>query len=342
MSIDLALLVIGDIKSNGGDESSGWIPRGVITEIAKKYKMSNSGTKKVWDRYVRTGSCSREVTSTLGKPAKLLHADVTYLEVMKTRTPTITAKQMNEHLQTVSATSVSNRSIGRAIKRRFSGGPWTFKRTVRVASQRFSFENLRYTDAYLNVLHRIEPRRIKFMDESGFKLNDVSNPNYGHSLVGQRCIDVVRYHRSPNQTLNLLMGLDGVSHAQVIDGASNSVTFADFIRQCVDTVGNYGEPALQPGDFLVLDNAPIHHSQVARTLNIWLNMQGIEVIFTPTYSPEFNAAEFCFHKIKQCLERPPFSAMCCTNFPFAIYSAIEEITVADARSFFTATGYLFL
>ena len=67
-------------------------------------------------------------------------------------------------------------------------------------------------------------------------------------------------------TLNQLVGLQGVGHVDVIDGAPNSMHFADYIRQCVETVDDYAVHALQPGDFLVVDNAPIHHSDVDRTL----------------------------------------------------------------------------
>ena len=118
--------------------------------------------------------------------------------------------------------------------------------------------------------------------------------------------------------------------------------FADYLRQCVETVDDYSVHALQPGDFLVVDNAPIHHSDVDRTLSIWLNAQDIEVIFTPTYSPEFNPAEFALNKIKRKLERPSLSQLAYRNIGVAIYSAVEEVSALDVRGFFEATGYLFV
>ncbi|XP_006815113.1 uncharacterized protein LOC102801000 [Saccoglossus kowalevskii] len=233
-------------------------------------------------------------------------------------------------------------TICRAVKTAFAGGKWTYKRTTKSAEQRFTLRNLRYTQAYLDTMHNIDPWRLKFMDESGFRVTTTANPNYGHALVGQRCVQFARYDPNPNITLNLLIGLQGVAHIEVLDGASNSMHFADFIWQCVETVDEYGVPALQPGDFLVLDNAPIHHSEIAQTLNMWLNTQGIEVIFTPTYSPEFNQAEFCFGKVKKTLERPPLSILAYHNLGVAIYSAVEDVSGADVRGFFEATGYLFV
>ena len=93
------------------------------------------------------------------------------------------------------------------------------------------------------------------MDESGFKLPEVCNPLYGHAPIGQRAIEVVRYHSRPNVTLHLLAGLGGVSHCKVTQGASYSATFMDFITKCVHSVTEYGVTALKPHDILVT----MHH-----------------------------------------------------------------------------------
>ncbi|XP_077982046.1 uncharacterized protein LOC144437051 [Glandiceps talaboti] len=341
VSEELGQLLVSDILRNGGNKLTGDIPRGVLTLVAKKYKFSRYGVHNIWKRYVKNNACAvvaKETTYT----GKLSQNDIAYLESLKTDEPSISYKEMKQQLTQFSATNVSLMTICRAVKHKFSHGPWTFKRVTRVAEQRFTLENLQYTQAYLDSLHDIDPWRLKFMDESGFRVTTVANPNYGHAFLGQRAVQVRRYDPTPNMTLNLLAGLQGVAHVQTLDGASNSMHFADFIRQCVETVDEYGVRALQPGDFLVVDNAPIHHSDIARELNLWLNMQGIEVIFTPKYSPEFNPVEFCFNKIKRTLERPPLSELAYRNLSVAIYSAVEEVSPADVHGFFSATGYLFV
>ena len=75
--------------------------------------------------------------------------------------------------------------------------------------------------------------------------------------------------------------------------------FVNFFHEAAANVNPLtGEPILQAGDTVVVDNCPTHHSQPARGLRRWLGEHGIEMLFTPVYSPEFNPAEFCFNKLK--------------------------------------------
>ena len=178
------------------------------------------------------------------------------------------------------------------------------------------------------------------MDESGFKLPEVCNPLYGHAPIGHRAIEVVRYHSRPNVTLHLLAGLGGVSHCKVTQGASDSATFMDFITECVHSVTAYGVLALKPHDILVIDNAPIHHSQTAQALRSWLEMQGIDVIYTPKYSPDMNPVEECFSKIKSVIRQPTYGDIVQANLSHGIYSATKSVSSGDMHSFFRHTGYI--
>ena len=54
------------------------------------------------------------------------------------------------------------------------------------------------------------------------------------------------------------------------------------------------------GDHLVLDNANIHHYEAGDVLVDWLVQQQAWLIYTPTYSPEFNLAELVFNYIIIC------------------------------------------
>ena len=153
-------------------------------------------------------------------------------------------------------------------------------------------DNLVYTETVMDMLYRVEPYKLRFMDESGFKLPEVCTPLYGLAPNGERAIEVTRYHSTPNVTLHLLAGLPGVCHFKVTYGASDSLTFIEFITECVHTsLSDYGVPALKPGDVLVVDNATIHHSVAAKTFRTWLQGQGINVIYTPRYSPDMNPVE---------------------------------------------------
>ena len=138
----------------------------------------------------------------------------------------------------------------------------------------------------------------------------------------------------------MLVGLQGAAHYKVTQGASDSYTFVSFITECVETVTEYGTPALKPGDVLVVDNAAIHHSALAQILKQWLARQVIDVVFTPKYSPDMNPVEGCFSKIKSILRHPSYGTFLHNNLHAAIYSATKMITSSDMHGYFRHTGFL--
>jgi hypothetical protein len=63
---------------------------------------------------------------------------------------------------------------------------------------------------------------------------------------------------------------------------------------------------LQPGDFLVLDNASIHYFQELTGLDAYLwNYHGIFLQFLPTRSPELNPIELLWNTLTQRLRHFP-------------------------------------
>ena len=98
-------------------------------------------------------------------------------------------------------------------------------------AEKFTGANLNYCQEYLDYIKTVNPANLKFFDECGIKLPDVGRPNYGHSLIGTPAVEVMRNMHSPNITLNLLCGLDGVIYANTIDGSSNSITFLKFFEE---------------------------------------------------------------------------------------------------------------
>ena len=44
-------------------------------------------------------------------------------------------------------------------------------------------------------------------------------------------------------------------------------------------------PALENGDIIVMDNLKVHHYDSGEILEDWINELGIELLYTPVYSP---------------------------------------------------------
>ena len=84
---------------------------------------------------------------------------------------------------------------------------------VTPSAERFTQQNLQYTQAYLNYISRQNPYKLKFFDESGFYLPDTLKRQYGHAPKGKPAVEVSAKTRSPHLTLNLMIGLNGVAYA---------------------------------------------------------------------------------------------------------------------------------
>jgi len=95
-----------------------------------------------------------------------------------------------------------------------------------------------------------------------------------------------------------------------------------------------GNPAIEFGDYIILDNCAIHRFEAGETLQRWLMQMGANLIYTPSLSPEFNVAEFVFNKMKTVLKREEFALLLRQNVHAATYQALGHITVADMFGFF--------
>ena len=196
-------------------------------------------------------------------------------------------------------------------------------------AEKFTDTNLNYFQEYLDYITTVNPSNLKFFDECGIKLPDVGRPNYGHSLIGSPAVEVMRKMHSPNITLNLLCGFDGVIYANTIDGSSNFITFLNFCEESSRLVLPSGKPAYMYGDHIIMDNAPIHHYRAGQALAESLDDMGCVLVFLPTYSPEFNPAENVFNKLKTILRKYEFRELLRANLHVAVYEALKEITQQD-------------
>jgi hypothetical protein len=91
---------------------------------------------------------------------------------------------------------------------------------------------------------------------------------------------------------------------------------------------------LQPGQIVVLDNLSVHKSARARTL---IEAAGCQLVFLPTYSPDFNPIEHAFATVTGLMRRA--EARTRESLIEAMGRALETVSVLDARRFFEHCGY---
>ena len=173
---------------------------------------------------------------------------------------------------------------------------------------------------------KYDPTRLVFIDESGFNLAMV--PLYARALKGQRAYGQVPKNRGENTSLIAALSLDeGISATMTLEGAVDGIAFGVYVREVL-------APALRPGQIVVLDNLQVHKNQAVREA---IAAQGCELLFLPSYSPDFNPIEQAFSKVKGLLRKA--GARSREALVEAMGAALAAVGARDARGFFEHCGY---
>ena len=113
----------------------------------------------------------------------------------------------------------------------------------------------------------------------------------------------------------------------IMQGAADRLAFQAYVEQVLI-------PTLRPGQLVILDNLSVHKQPaLARAIQA----VGCEVLFLPTYSPDFNPIKQAFAKIKHLLRHA--QARTTDTLIEALTQAIAHVTPADAQGFFRGCGY---
>ena len=93
-------------------------------------------------------------------------------------------------------------------------------------------------------------------------------------------------------------------------------------------------PSLRPGQVVTLDNLGAHKGQRVREL---IEERGCELLFLPSYSPDFSPIEEAFSKVKALLRCA--AARTREALVEAIGRALDAVTARDAQGWFAHCGY---
>jgi transposase len=83
-----------------------------------------------------------------------------------------------------------------------------------------------------------------------------------------------------------------------------------------------------------MDNLGAHRPKRVREL---IEQQGCQLIYLPSYSPDYNPIEEAFSKIKNLLRK--VAARTKEALVEAVGAALSAVSAADARGFFEHAGY---
>jgi transposase len=173
----------------------------------------------------------------------------------------------------------------------------------------------------------VDPARLVFVDESG--ASTAMDRTYGRAPSGVRVDGPVPHGHWKVTTLTAAVRLGGVPEAACLafDGATNTACFEAYVERCL-------APSLRPGDIVVMDNLSCHKTaEVARLIAA----AGACVRYLPAYSPDLNAIEQLFSKLKAALRRAKARAAAARIE--AMGEALRSVRPAEIRGWFGHSGY---
>jgi transposase len=172
------------------------------------------------------------------------------------------------------------------------------------------------------------------LDQSRFIFVDETSPSiamtrsYARAPRGQRAVGAVPRNHGQNLSVIGALGLQGIVAALSVEGAVDTDVFDVFVRRLL-------VPTLRPGDVVLLENLNVPHAScIERAVRA---AQG-QVIFLPSYSPDFSPIEPCWSKVKTFLRGA--AARTRHQLETALKSALHTLRPEDIRGWFTHCGYL--
>ena len=176
------------------------------------------------------------------------------------------------------------------------------------------------------VMSSIDSERFVFVDECS--TNTSLAPLYGWSPRGERVHQKVPRNWGKNVTL--LSSIDkegGMGASLVVEGSTNTRVFETYLREVLC-------PTLKEGQVVVMDNLSSHKGSRVRDL---IEEEGCELIYLPSYSPDFNPIEQAFSKLKGHLREA-----CARSHEMlvdVIGEALATISASEAENFYDHCGY---
>ena len=192
----------------------------------------------------------------------------------------------------------------------------------RVATERDEFERAAWR---VMVAATVEAQRLIFVDECGTHTSLA--PIYGYAPRGHRLYLSAPRSRGKNTPLLSSMTTDGMGPSLTVEGATTARVFETYVEKVL-------LPSLEPGQIVVMDDLSAHRPKRIRDL---IEQRGCELVYLPSYSPDFNPIEEAFAKIKNLLRKA--GARTKEALVEAIGATLSAVTAADVQGFFEHAGY---
>ena len=169
----------------------------------------------------------------------------------------------------------------------------------------------------------LEASRLVFVDESGIVRG--MRLSYGYAPRGERCCENAPLRVGKRTSL---IGFITPECGRVLafEGSVTADVFEDFVRYCL-------VPHLKAGDVVLWDNAKIHSDEAVALVEA----AGAVVLALPRYSPEYNAIEHFWSKVKHFVRKARADTK--QALRSALEAAVALVTRQDVAGWMEHCGY---
>lgn len=192
------------------------------------------------------------------------------------------------------------------------------------AVQRLRDDVVAEREAFADWQATVDGARVVCVDESGIVAG--GRVSYGYAPRGERCEEHAPYRKGRRRSLIGWVGLDR-GGVVAVEGSVDSDVFERFVREHLC-------PRLGEGDLVVWDNHSIHRRTDLQDL---IRARGAALVWQPRYSPEFNACEEMWSKVKHLVRRARADTE--ATLTDALREAVRALRWEDAAGWLSHAGY---
>ena len=164
-----------------------------------------------------------------------------------------------------------------------------------------------------------------FIDETWASTNMARR--YGRAPRGERLRVGVPHGHWKTTTFVAGLRRDGLVAPWVIDGAINREAFETYVEKML-------VPELRRDDVVIMDNLSSHKGAKVRAM---IEAAGAQLLYLPSYSPDFNPIELAFAKLKALLRKAAERTV--EALWTAIGRLLDAFTPTECANYFAAAGY---
>lgn len=285
-----------------------------ISSVAKWFRVSYDFVSSLWKKYQETGNIAPKKIGGYTKP-KVNKAGEEQLRIWLQKEPSLTLDELCKKYEQQFQIKIGKSSIDRALKR----AEITVKKKSTYDPAKYTEKNQRLTVEYNRQIKTIPVKDIIFIDEMGVNLNQTLD--YGRAPKGKRAYDEKPTKKGERISLAGALSVSGMKAAFNFQGTMTGEVFLFFLK-------NFLCPKLKPRNYVVMDNARVHKVEGVKEL---IESTGAKIIYLPPYSPELNAIELSWNKIKRCLKKQ--KARTVESLYQAYGKALNSISKTDSKRF---------